>query len=57
MSVLAGICSHLRANKTHFLLLEDREEQTSSVQKDLDGCLPVVEHQGETSWPIFEFLH
>ena len=35
MSVLAGFCSDLLANKTHLLLLKDREEQTSSVQQDL----------------------
>ena len=42
----------------HFLLLlEDREEQTSCVQQDLDWYLLFAELQGESSWPFFEFLH
>ena len=41
----------------HFLLLEDREGQTSSIQQGLDGYLLVAELQGEFSWPNFKFLH
>ena len=48
MSVLAEFCSDLLANETHFLPLEDREEQTSSVQQDLgEGLLVVVGFQDE----------
>ena len=43
---LAEFCSDLLANEIHFLQLEDREEQTSSVQHDLGGCLLVVGLQG-----------
>ena len=43
--------------KHTFLLLEDREEQNSSVQQDLDGYLVVAALQDESAWPIFEFLH
>ena len=56
-SVLVGFCSDPRANKRHFLLLEDREEQTSAVQQDLGECLLVVGLQDESSQPTFEYLH
>ena len=35
----------------------DWEEQVSSVQQDLGGCLLVVGLPGEVPWLIFEFLH
>ena len=52
-----GFCSDLHANEAHFLLLEDRVEQTSSVQQGLGGYLFDAELQGGSSWPIFDFLH
>ena len=57
MSVFAGSCSDLLVSKTLALLHEGQEEQTSFVQEDLGGCLPVVVLQDESAWPIFEFPH
>ena len=44
-----GSCSDLLASKTHVLLHEGQEEQTSSVQQDLGGCLLVVVLQDESA--------
>ena len=46
--VLGEFCSDLPASKTHFLLLEGQEEQTSSVRQDRGGCLLVVVPQDES---------
>ena len=49
-------CADLLAKKTHFLLLEDREAQISSVQQDLGGCLLVVGLRGEFSCQFLDFF-
>ena len=54
MSVLAEFCWDHLASKTHFLPLEDREEQTSFVQRDLGECLLVVGLRDVFAWPTFE---